>query len=359
LKKLDLYIIKKFLGTFFFALLLIVFVAVIFDLSEHLEDFIEKKAPLRAILFEYYLNFIPYFANLFSSLFTFIAVIFFTSKMAFNTEIVAILSSGISFRRMMFPYFVSAVVISVFSFVLSSYIIPPANKARLDFEERYIRNFRQFTQHNFHKQIEPGIAIYLERYNTKGDVGIKFSMEKFENNELKIKLNSEMIQWDSLSGKWKIKYYRIRYINDSISEKIETGNELDTLINLHPSEFRIRDNIVETMNYSQLSNFIEEQRAQGIQNIETYLIEKYRRIAFPFATFILTLIGVSLASRKVKGGIGLHIGLGFLFSFSYILFMQISTTFAISGQMNTLLSVWIPNIVYAIIAIFLYKVAPK
>lgn len=359
MKKLDLYIIKKFLGTFFFALLLIVFIAVVFDLSEHIDDFIEKQAPVRAILFEYYLNFIPYFANLFSMLFTFIAVIFFTSKMAFNTEIIAILSSGVSFRRLMVPYFISALIIAVFSFMLSSYIIPPANKKRLDFEEQYIRNKRRFTQRNFHKQIEPGVTIYLERYNTDGDVGLKFSMEKFENGELKTKLNSDLIQWDSTSGKWKIKHYRIRHIIDSLSENFETGTELDTLLKLHPSEFKIRENIVETMNYTQLSEFIEEQREQGIQNIETYLIEKYRRIAFPFATFILTLIGVSIASRKVKGGIGLHIGLGFLFSFSYILFMQISTTFAISGLMDTLLAVWIPNILYAILALILYRVAPK
>jgi lipopolysaccharide export system permease protein len=359
MKKLDIYIIKKFLGTFFFALILIVFIAVIFDVSENLDDFLDKKVPVKAIIFEYYINFIPYFANLFSSLFTFIAVIFFTSKMAFNTEIVAILSGGVSFRRLMWPYFISALIISGFTFFLSTVIIPPANQARIDFDNKYIRGMKQYSQWNYHRQLEPGVLVYFERFNSNTNTGLRFTLEKFEKSKMISKLFAESISWDSTTGKWKLRNYSIREFNDTIREKFIYGNELDTALNIKPEEFMMRDDIIETMNFTELDNFIKEQKFQGRQNIETYLIEKYRRIAFPFSTFILTLIGVSLASRKVRGGIGLHIGMGFLFSFAYILFMQISTTFAIGGLMSPLLAVWIPNIIFTVIAIVLYRLAPK
>ena len=359
MKKLDIYIIKKFLGTFFFALILIIFVAVIFDLSENIDEFLEKKVPFKAIVFEYYINFIPYFANLFSSLFTFIAVIFFTSKMAFNTEIVAILSGGVSFRRLMFPYFISAVIISAFTFFLSAVVIPPANQARINFDNKYIRGVKQYSQWNYHRQLEPGVSVYFERFNSITNVGLRFTLEKFDDGKLQTKLMAESITWDSTTGKWKLRNYSIREFNDTIREKFTRGQEIDTALNVTPAEFLMRDDIVETMNFAELDNFIKEQRFQGRLNVEPYIIEKHKRIAFPFATFILTLIGVSLASRKVRGGIGLHIGMGFLFSFAYILFMQISTTFAVSGLMNPMLAVWIPNIIFFFVAIILYRLAPK
>ena len=359
MKKLDIYIIKKFLGTFFFALVLIIFVAVIFDLSENIDEFLEKKVPFKAIVFEYYVNFIPYFANLFSSLFTFIAVIFFTSKMAFNTEIVAILSGGVSFRRLMFPYFISAVIISGFTFFLSAVVIPPANQARINFDNKYIRGVKQYSQWNYHRQLETGVSVYFERFNSITNVGLRFTLEKFEAGKLQSKLMAESITWDSTSGKWKLRNYSIREFNDTIREKFIRGQEIDTALNVTPAEFLMRDDIVETMNFAELDNFIKEQRFQGRLNVEPYIIEKHKRIAFPFATFILTLIGVSLASRKVRGGIGLHIGIGFVFSFAYILFMQISTTFAVSGLMNPMLAVWIPNIIFFFVAIILYRLAPK
>jgi lipopolysaccharide export system permease protein len=324
-----------------------------------LDEFIEKEAPLKDIVFKYYLNFIPYFSNLFSALFTFIAVIYFTSKMAFNTEIVAILNSGMSFRRMMLPYFLSAFFLASLSFVLGSYIIPPANKIRLEFEEVFLRNPIRYSDRNLHKQIDPGIFMYVESFNNVDKVGYKFSLEKFENNQLVSKLNSDAIRWDSINHVWKLQNFRIRQFVDSLQEKLTFGVEKDTMINLHPSEFARRTSIVETMSLTQLIDFIEEQKMQGSDDIDTYEIEKHSRFAFPFSTFILTLIGVSIASRKVKGGIGLHIGIGFLLSFSYILFMQVSKTFAVEGSMDPMLAVWIPNIFYTIIALYLYRIAPK
>ncbi|MFP4555496.1 MAG: LptF/LptG family permease [Bacteroidales bacterium] len=358
LKIIDIYIIRKFIGTYFYAILLIVGIAVVFDVAEKMDDFVGKDAPLKAIVFDYYLNFIPYFANLFSSLFTFIAVIFFTSKMAYNTEIIAILSSGVSFKRIMFPYFISALIISIFSFLLTSFIIPPANETRLDFENTYVKNPLRNTDRNIHRQVRPGIFIYMQSYNTHNNMGNRFSMEHFVDGELKSKLISDMVKWDTTSNKWVAHNYHIRTFTDK-GEEIEFGEKIDTVIFLEPSDFSRRLNVVETMNMFELNDFIDEQKLQGADNVDFYLIEKYSRVAYPFSTFILTLIGVSLSSRKVRGGIGLHIGLGLALSFSYILFMRFATMFSVGGAIPPLLAVWIPNFLYAIIALALYKMAPK
>ncbi len=358
LKKLDIYIIKKFLGTFFFSILLILSIAIIFDISEKIDDFIEKQAPLQAIIFDYYFNFIPYFGNLFSPLFVFISVIFFTSKMAFNTEIIAILSNGISFRRMMLPYFLSALLLAIMTFYLSNFVIPNSNKIRLAFEQKYIRNpYRNFNR-NIHKQIKPGVFIYMESYTVENKIGYKFSIEKFIDNVLVSKLNSNFIQWDSLKKKWTVHNYYIHNFRGT-KETVVTGRELDTNIVVVPKDFARRAEFVETMDYNRLNEFIEEQKLQGSENIDSFLAEKYKRFANSFSTFILTLIGVSISSRKVRGGIGLHLGIGLMLSFSYILFMQLSTNIALGGLMPISLGIWIPNILYLIIGIFLYNKAPK
>ncbi|MDA3779374.1 MAG: LptF/LptG family permease [Bacteroidales bacterium] len=359
LKTIDLYIIKKFLGTYFYAIAIIISIAVVFDLSEKIEDFLEKEAPLRAIIFDYYLNFIPYFANLFSSLFTFIAVIFFTSKMAYNTEIIAILSTGVSFKRILFPYFLSASVIALLSYFLMSFIIPPANQTRLEFRYKYIKNPYRNKNKDIHRQIEPGTFIYMKSYNTKRSTGHKFSIEKFDDQVLKSKLISNYIKWDSTKNLWTIKKYYIRnYISEG-NEEIIKGESIDTVLNMLPEDFSRNEHYVETMNSPQLNKYIKNQKMQGASNITSFLIEKYRRIAFPFSTFILTLIGVSLSSRKVRGGMGMHIGAGLLLSFSYILFMRFATLFAISGSLHPLFAVWLPNIIYSIIALFIYRLAPR
>ncbi len=359
LYKIDEYIIKKFLGTFIFAIMLIIMIAVIFDFSEKIDDFIEKNAPLHAIIFDYYLSFIPYFAVLFMPLFTFIAVIYFTSRMASNTEIIAILSSGVSFNRLMRPYFISATVIATFSFVLSNFIIPGSTQKMLNFEELYYRNKPAvFRMINVHRQIKPGVIIYLENFNTYNNSGRKFSIEKFEHGKLVSKLLSDDIRWDSTKNKWTIRNYYIRtYVGDD--QKITSGRTIDTTLNITPEEFKRRDNAIQAMNYNQLNKFIATQKLQGSSNIELALIEKYKRFSFPFSTFILTLIGVSVSSRKAKGGIGMHIGVGLLISFSYILFMQFSTQFSIGGTLSPLLAVWLPNIIFAFIAFLLYRLAPK
>lgn len=358
MKLIDRYIIGKFLGTFFFSMLLIIMIVVVFDISEKIEDFLGKEAPMEAIIVDYYFNFIPYIVNLFSPLFTFIAVIFFTSRMATRTEIVAILSSGVSYRRLLFPYMLSATVIAVLSLYLNNFVIPHATKKRIEFENKYIRNEFHNMDRNIHKQISPGNYIYLQNYNTEDNTGYKFSIEKFSKGKLYYKMMAENLKWDSLKQKWSIHDYYIRFINDA-DEAIIKGKRLDTTFAFTPEEFGRKDNTVETMDYDQLNSYIQSERLKGSDNIELIELEKHRRIAFPFATFILTLIGVSIASRKVRGGIGMHIGLGIGISFSFIMLMQVTTTFAASGLVSPLVAVWIPNFVFSFLAWYLLKKAQK
>ncbi len=358
MKILDLYIIKKFLGTFFFTLALIIAIAVVFDISEKVDDFIEKELSIKTIFLEYYIYFIPYFANLFAPLFIFIAVIFFTSKMASNTEIIAILNSGVSFYRFLIPYFVGATILVLLSLLVNNLIIPPANRHRIEFEQAYINKPYTFSGRNIHRQIHPGNFVYFESYNNQRNIGYKFSMEQFKEGKMVYKLNADHINWDSLTNHWVIHNWMSREIN-GLNEVLRTGDKKDTVLNLYPKDFSRKINLIETMDYFELNEFIEQEHMKGSDLIEVYRVEKYRRIAMPFATFILTLMGVSLSSRKVRGGIGVNIGIGIGLSFSYIMFMQIANTFATSGSVPVILAVWFPNILYGLLSLFLIMRAPK
>lgn len=357
-KILDRYIIRKFLGTFFFSLALIIVIAIVFDISEKIDDFIERKAPLDKIIFEYYANFIPYFADRFAPLFIFISVIYFTARMAANTEIVAILNSGISFRRLLVPYFVSAAFLAGISIYFNGWVIPHSNKVKLEFENVYIKNPVEFKDRNLHRQISPGVFMFMESYNNVDNIGYRFSLEKIVDGKRTWFLNSDRIVWDSTASHWKIENYYLRSV-DGFHERLSSGPRMDTVLSVKPGDFKRRLNIIEAMDTPALNRFIAEEELQGSENVSTYLVEKYRRIALPFSTFILMLIGVSLSSRKVRGGIGAQLGLGITISFSYILFMQVSNTFAINGSIPALIAVWIPNIIFAGIAAFLLRWAPK
>ncbi len=356
--KLDRYIIKKFLGTFFYSLLLLISIIIVFDIQEKFDDFMEKKAPLHAIVFDYYVNFAPYYANMFMFLFIFISVIFFTSKLANNSEIIAILSAGISFRRLLLPYFESALVLAILSYLLSAYVIPPATAIRLNFENTYIRRAYVNTDRNIHRQVNDSTRLYLQSYNASSNIGYRFSWEKFHGHEMKEKLMSDDIRWDTTINKWKISNYYIRYITEN-GDSVVTGKSMDTTLAIMPTDFNQRLNQIETLTSEELTDYIDEQRRRGSENIEVFEVESYRRISYPFACFILTLIGVTLSCKKVRGGMGINLGVGLGLSFSYILFMQIFTQFAIGSSLPPLLAVWIPNILYTIIGIVLYFKAPK
>lgn len=356
---LDLYITKKFIFTFFIALLLIIGIVIIFDISEKIDDFVSREAPLKAIVFDYYLNFIPYFMNMFSPLFVFITVIFFTSKMAADSEIVAILSCGISFHRMMVPYIFSATLIAIFSLVLNLFIIPQANTDRMEFESKYIKGKHVTTSRNVHYQISPGEFVFVESFSSWNNTAYRFTLEKIEDNRLVSKLSAETAVWDSTMAGWTLKKYFIRDYSDGLEDKVRSGARIDTVINLKVSDLYKQKDSNETLAYGELNEMIATQKMRGDPNVKFTQMEKHKRFAMPFSAFILTIMGVALSSKKRRGGIGWNIGIGIALSFSYILFMRFSEMFVHTDALPPAIALWIPNVLFAVIAAFLYKIAPK
>lgn len=357
-KIIDLYIIRKFLVTFFYAIALLITIVIIFDISENIQDFIDKKAPVSEILFKYYLNFIPYFVNLFSPLFTFIAVIFFTSKLAGNTEIIAILSSGISYKRLMVPYIVASIFLAALSFYLSNFLIPYTNQNMLDFKDTYISKRIRNRDRDIHIKIANDTFVYMESWDNERNIGTNFTYEKMSFDEMSYKIASQTIKWDTLESKWTLNNYAKRHAN-GLDEHIETGSSFDTTLNVTPIDFVFVKDEMETMNYWELRRHIKSEYDKGSDNVKFYEVEKHRRIAFPFATIILSVIGLSVASRKSRQGMGIHLLIGLLISFSFILFMQITTVFATYGNLSPLIAVWIPNLLFLLISIYLVYAAPK
>ena len=350
-KTFDLYIIRKFLGSYVFSIVLLLAIVVMFDINEKLDAML--SAPLKETVFDYFMNFLPYFANQFSPLFTFIAVIFFTSKLADNSEIIAMLSSGISFRRLMVPYLVSAAIIAAFSFVLAAYVIPPANVKRIEYTNKWVSNKKVEYGTNIQLQVAPGVIAYMSRYDNVSKNGYKFSLEKFENKVMKSRLTAQSITYDTLY-KWTIKDYVIRDFK-GLRESIRRGSQMDTIIEMEPRDFLISKNDQETLTNEQLKTYINRQKERGVANIKNFEIELENRYAMTGAAFILTVIGMSLSSRKVKGGMGINIGIGLLLSFSYILFSTVTSSFAVSGYTSPFVAMWIPNFIYTFIAIYLYR----
>ncbi len=358
LKKIDIYIIRKFLGTYFYSILLLTVIIIIFDISEKIDDFIEKDAPLSAIIFQYYFNFIPYFVNMFSGLFTFIAVVYFTSRMASNTEIVAILNAGISFWRMLVPYLISGIFLTLLSFALMNYVIPFTNRDLRAFEKQYIKNPFNRPQMNMHIILEPGTYLYVENFNNIGKVGYKFTLEKFDSTGLKLKLKADMITWDSIQNSWKMSNYMLRKLEPK-GEIIYQGRETDTVMQFIPADFMVDIEDAKLLTYNQLNKFIEREKMRGSTLSGQFDLEKYKRLTFPFANLVLTFIGVALSSRKVRGGIGMHLGMGIGIAFTFILLLQITSVFAVFGNLPAWIALWIPNIIYSIVAIILLRLAPK
>jgi lipopolysaccharide export system permease protein len=352
---LDRYIIGKFLGTYIFAIMLILAITIIFDVNEKLDAFLQ--APLKATIFDYFLNFLPYFANQFSPLFVFIAVIFFTSKLADNSEIIAMLSSGMSFRRLLRPYLISAAVIAAATFLLSAYVIPPANVKRIAYTNTYVKNRKVDYGDNIMLQVAPGQIAYMNRYDNTTKTGYHFSLDLFKDKKLISRMQAQTIKWDTLY-QWQVRDYVIRDLKGN-REIIKKGYQLDTVIPIEPRDFLISRKDEETLSTPQLRQYIERQKMRGVANIQAFEIEYHKRYAMTAAAFILTVIGMSLSSKKVKGGMGINIGIGLLLSFSYILFMTVTSSFAVSGLTSPLIAMWIPNILYAIIAITLYFKASR
>ena len=358
-KKLDWYIIGKFMGSFFVALALLTVIVIIFDVSEKIDDFVQKEAPLKAIIVDYYLNFIPYFMNMYSPMVVFLTVILFTSKMAQNSEIVAILSCGVSFHRMMVPYLVSAALVALLSLGLGLWVIPRANVTRVAFEQKYNPRAKVKFGHDMHYKLEDNKYVYIESFSGWNNTAYNFTLEQISDEHLVSKLSAESAQWDSLAGKWKLRNWFIREYGEGLQDRIRTGKQLDTTLSLTIDDFYYNEYTIERLDKKQLDQLIDTQVARGDATVMNAQMEKHRRYSMPLSAIILTVIGVALCSKKKRGGMGWNIAMGLALGFSYVLFEQFSKMFVVTGTLPAGIATWIPNILYALIAAILYFLAPK
>lgn len=358
LNTIDRYIIKKYLSTFLFTMAIFTVVAVVFDVSERLDDFMKYKAPFSKIVFEYYAGFVPFYLNMLSPLINFIAVIFFTAKMADQTEIVPILSGGMSFNRFIRPYMIAASIIFVLNFVFSVYIIPRTNKLKVGFERVYVKPVTNNTKSSTHMQIDDESYVYIDNFDNNRKVGYNFVLEKFDEGRMREKLMADRITWDSVKSNWRIENYTIRII-DSLKEEMVKGTSMDTLLDMTPRDFEVYDNIFTAMNMNELNVRIDKERTRGTGMMTDLLLEKYKRFVTPLAAYVLTLMGVALSSKKVRGGIGLSLGIGIALSFTYIVFIQFATMFSLKGGLPPIIAVFVPNVIFGVLAFYLLRKAPK
>lgn len=378
LKILDRYIIRQFLGTFFLILVLIMSIAVVFDISEKTEDFAKTSASLYEIVVEYYLNFIIYYSNLFSGLLTFIAVLMFTSRLAGRSEVIAALSSGVSFPRFVRPYFIAATVLTAISLYVNVFLLPHANRVRLAFEKAHIWSTYKLEEHHVLREIAPGVIVYFESVDMARLTGYRFSLEHWEDGRLRSKLLSDRAVYDTVSGQWTVHDYMIRYLPETAGpvaleqgreasagdermppERIRKGAVLDTLIPLKPSDLGQRLDNVAALDRTEIAAYIEAEKARGGSKVAYYEVEQQQRTSYPFATYVFTLMGVGIASRKVRGGTGVHMVLGVLLCLLYVFTMKMTTVAATTSAFNPTLAVWIPNIIFGIIGVWIYWKAPK
>lgn len=355
--RLDWYIIRKFLGTFFFSIVLILSIAIVFDLTEKLDNFFEHQVPLREIIVDYYIPFIPYYMNMFSSLFIFISVIFFTSKLAGNSEIIAMQAAGMSYHRLMVPYAFSAVVLFVLNFVMSGWVIPQSSSRMLDFTDKYIERFTKENARNIQMEVEPGTILYIESFQRRSKIGYRCSVEYFEGKQLVSRVTADRIYYDSLQY-WHLDQYTKRTFNDMV-ETLEGGNRLDIEMPIYPEELFITAQEAQQMTNPELREYMDRQRARGAGNVKVFEVEYHKRWASPLGAFIMTLLGVTFSSRKVRGGMGKNLGVGIVLTAIYILFSTVSTTFSVKNVMSPFMAAWLPNLVFLAISIPLYIRASK
>ncbi|MDB5281901.1 MAG: hypothetical protein JWO06_976 [Bacteroidota bacterium] len=359
MKILDWYILKKFLGTFVFIMIMLLSITIVVDLSEKIDSFVDNHAPVKAVVFDFYVYFIPYITSLIGPFFVLVTVIFFTSQLASRSEIIAILNSGTSFYRFLYPYFIGATIFAVLFYVGNNYAVPYANKKRIEFEHKYVSKPPEGMRYSFHRTVSPGTIIYMDGYKPSDATGGKFSIDKFKDGKLVYKLRSEKIEWDKKTKRWKVLNYYIREIDEVNGDKISSGTQLDTAYSFKPEDFTFTESLKEVMTSPELKDYIKYMYKSGQPDIEFYEVELYRRTSSSFSIYLMTLIGVSVASRKVRGGLGWHIVLGIGLSAVYEVIMKFSVTFSTNASLPPVLGVWIPNIIYAGLAIYLIRKAPK
>lgn len=357
MKKLDWYILKKFLSTFIFVVLLLVLIICVIDFTEKNDDFMQNNVS-RSLIRSYYLTFIPYIASLLTPITVFIATVFITAKMAAKTEIIAILASGVSFRRMMLPYLIGATLIAIASFFLNSYVIPDANKFRINFELAYLKKPFYFSDRNIHFKIGHNDYIYMDRYNNQRDIGYKVTLEKIDDQFLYEKIHAQRIQWDTAQNKWELVVWQKREIKGD-KEILTSGSKLDTLLNLTPADFDNKERMWETLTLPELNDHIDLQLSRGAEDVQIYRIEKYIRFMQPFTVIILMFIGVIVSAKKNRRGTGFQIALGFFIAFVFIIFFILSRAIAEANTMNPVLAVWLPNITFSIVGLVMYHTVPR
>ena len=359
LHRLDWYIIRKFMLTFFMSILLLSVIIMLFDISEKIEDFVRKEASLHEIVFDYYLNFIPYFINMYSPLFVFLTVIFFTSKMTQDSEVVAILSSGVSYHRLIVPYLLSATLIALMSLYAGMWLLPHANAKRVVFEQKYNPRRKVHVGHDMHYKLENDHFVYIESFSAFNNTAYNFTLEDLSGGRLRSKITAESAQYDTLSGKWKLRNWFIRDYDEGMTDHIRSGRQMDTVLSLSRDDFFRNRYTIQELNQRELEELIATQIQRGDASVNMTLIEKHNRFTLPFSTIILAIIGVSLSTRKRRGGMGLNLAAGLALGFSYILFMQFSEMFVITDTLPAYIAIWLPNYLYAAIAAVLYYRASK
>ena len=357
MKILDWYIIKKFLGTFFFSIVLILTIAIVFDLTEKMDDFFEHQVPLREIIFDYYLPFIPYYMNMFSSLFIFISVIFFTSKLAGNSEIIAMHAAGMSYHRLMVPYAISATVLFILAVFLGGWVIPKSSAKMLNFTDKYVEHFTTEHARNMQLEVEPGTILYMESFQKRSAIGYRCSIDKFEGKTLVSRLTSDRIYYDSLYN-WHLDRYTYRTFT-GLRETLERGERKDIEMPITPDEIFITAQQAKQMTTPELRHYMERQRERGSGNVKAFEVEYHKRWASPLGAFIMTLLGVTMSSRRVRGGMGKNLGIGIILTAGYILFSTVSTTFSVNNVMSPMMAAWLPNLVFLAISIPLYMRASR
>ncbi|MCE2994075.1 MAG: LptF/LptG family permease [Cyclobacteriaceae bacterium] len=365
MKLLDKYIFKKIISTFIFVVLILEAIICIIDLTEKMDKFVQFKLSKMVIL-SYYMDFIPWIAGFLSPITIFIAIIYVTSRMAAHTEIVAILGSGISFRRFLYPYFLAATVVAVMSFILNGWVIPKSNYDRLLFEMQYFQNKYYFEERNVHMQVAPNVNLFIQNYNNQGNTGYQFSLERFDQNRLVEKLSADNIVWDTVKMKWTLKMWKRKKI-DSIFQVqktsdiplVEKGESLDTTLAITPKDFENNKKMYGGMTIPELTEKIETLRFRGSTGVEAYETERHIRYSSPFYIYVLVFMGAIVSARKSRGGTGFQIALGFLLAFIFILFFTIASTFAQTGALSPWLAAWLPNIVFGLITLLMYKYVPR
>ncbi|TYZ05944.1 YjgP/YjgQ family permease [Hymenobacter lutimineralis] len=358
MKLLDKYILQKFLTSYIFTVVMLVSVICVIDFTEKNDDFIKHDLGAWQIISEYYVNLFPYFANLLSPITVFIATVFVTARLAARTEIVAILSSGISFQRLLIPYLMGATIIGISIFGLIGWVIPNANKTRVAFEKAYIKNPYSFKGRNVHIKIGPNSYAYMESYDNVSNIGYRFALETIEGTLLKRRLTANTIQWDSTRKAWQLSAQLVHTFNGD-KETLRSLPARDTTLNLYPKDFASTYRLAETLTLPELNRYIQQKIDRGADDTETYLIEKYERYSYPFAILILTTIGVILSSRKSRGGVGGQIALGFSLAFVFIIFVILSRNLALVGDLSPLVAAWVPSTVFTLIGAALYRLVPK